>query len=201
MKDLKEFVTANLKEGADIDLSEYIDFEKGNEAFNTHINGIVTKSVGKETEKVKGEIFTTFVQELGIEAKDMEGVKLWAKKMNGNTDEYKELNTKLETELNEIKEKYNLTNKELAEFKESALKSARISKIVQNGFDPEQAEFLEYKLSKEVTEEKDFDAVLTEYAKENKPKIDTNKFQRSQFKGNNEVSDSIRKRYPKYFNK
>jgi hypothetical protein len=200
MKDLKELMQASLKDGVEVNFDNF-DFDKGNEAFNTHINGIVKKNTSKEMEKVKGEVFKTFVQELGIEANDLDGVKLWAKKMNGNTDEYKELNTKLEKELAEITEKYNLSSGELKEFKEKALYSARINKILQSGFSQDEAEFLEFKLNKEVTEENDFKTVLEEYVKENKPKTSTNRFVKRQQSNDSVVAESIRKRYPNYFKK
>ena len=200
MKELKDLISASDKEGVEIDFDKF-DFDKGNEAFNTHVNGIIKKNTSKELEKVKGEAFKTFIQEIGVEAEDLDGVKLWAKKMNGNTDEVKELNIKLEKELKEIKDKYDLSNKELSEFKAQALKSARLNAIVGKGFDNDEAEFIEFKLNKLVTEEKDFDKVLEEYAEENKPKTSTNKFIKTKHKKDDGISDSIKKRYPNYFKK
>lgn len=199
MKELKDLIQASVKEGAEVNL-EHFDFEKGNEAFNTHINGIIKKNTSKELEKMKDETFKTFVQEVGIEAADLDAVKLWVKKMNGNTDEFKEANIALEKQLKEIEEKYNVTVSELDDFKSKAVTSAQINAIISKGFDAETAELLQIKFSREVTDEKTFDVVLEEYVKEHEPKPDTNKFVKRQRKnGNEEVSESIRKRYPNYF--
>ena len=59
----------------------------------------------------------------------------------------------------------------------------QLSKIAALGVDNEEAEFLQFKLSKQVTDEKDFDAVLAEYSKEMKKTTTTNKVLPKRFNG------------------
>lgn len=194
-KDLQELVTQFTNEEGQV------DWEKANESYNEHINGIVTKNVAKETEKAKESTLQTFISELGIEGKSLDDVKLWTKKMAGNTDEFKETNIKLEKELAEIKEKYDLTTSELNTLRQEMTNSAQLSKIKSLGVDEEQAEFIHYKLSRQVTEEKGFDELFEEYAKEHEQETKpttTNKFVKRNT-GNDVIAESIQKRYPKYF--
>lgn len=198
--DIKELLQASVKEGVELNLEETFDLEGVSTQLNESINGIVTKNVKGEKDKLAKEVFTNFTSELGIEAEDMDGVKLWAKRMNGNTDEFKEANTKLTKELSELKEKYGTTEAELQEIKQQALFQNRMTTIMSEGFSADEAEFIEFKLGKQVTEEQSFDDLFKEYINENKPKTN-NRFRKRETSDTDDVPESIKKKYPKYFKK
>ena len=193
VKDIQEIITNYTVDGE-------VNWEKVNEETNNHINGIVTKSVAKELEKREPEIVGSFIKELGIEGSSIDDVKLWAKKMGGSTDEFKEKNIKLEKELSELTKNYEFTTKELNEIRSQAQKVSQMNRLISAGLDAEQAEFVQWKLNKQVDDEHTFDSLLETYLKENQPK-NNNRFVKQTFDSNKEeIPDSIKKRYPKSFN-
>lgn len=195
-KELQEIITNNTNESGEV------NWENADKAYQDHLNGIITKTVAKETEKVKGETLTTFIKELGIEGQSLDDVKSWVKTMSGNTDEFKELSLKQKKDFEELKEKYDLTTQELNQIKQEAIQTNQLNKIMSAGLDEEQADYVRYTLNKKVDEEHTFDDLLEEWLKENKPKTN-NRFQKQNFNSGNgeEVPESIRKRYPKYFDR
>lgn len=158
MKSIKDLVEAHkLEDGS-------IDFEKAEASYQKHINDIVAAKT--DPEKITAKAIEQISNDLGIDAKSLDDVKIYIKKMGGNTDEYKEQNLKLEKELATIrKEKEDIAN-EYNTFKGEYTTKEQLNMIKALGLDEERAEFLHYKLNKQVGEDKDFNAVFEEYKKE-----------------------------------
>lgn len=189
MKDVKELVESFKNDDGEI------NWEKANEAYNKNINDIVVSKVSKETEKAQQEATNKVFNELGIEADTLEDAKVWAKRMNGKTDEFKERNAKLEKQLKELQG----VSDELNKYKQQATQTSQINKLLAKGVDAEQAEFLQYKFNKQVDEDTSFDDIANKYFEENEPKPkSTNKFVKNKKTSGDEVDPSIKKRY-KYF--
>jgi hypothetical protein len=144
-----------------------INFEEAETAFQTHINGVVTKNVKKEVGKKEAEVMGNFINELGIEAKDINGVKNWVEVMNNGTDDFKKANVKLKAQLDELTKGNTALKTEYTNFKQDTLLSSL-------GVKGEKAEFLKYKFNKNVSDDVTFESQLEEWKKENKPT--TNKF-------------------------
>ena len=169
------------------DLKEVVEQHKTDDGLNyeavmksideQYVNPIIA-SKKPNVEKIQAEYVGTIAQDLGIEGNTVDDIKLWAKKMGGNTDEIKEANLTLEKQLKEYKTNFEQVNNEYSTLKQSHTEMQRLSKINGLGILGEDAEFLNYKLSKQVTEEKTFESLLEEYAKENKPSGTTMKFQK-----------------------
>lgn len=197
MKDIKELVESYKTEDG-------VNWEEANKAYNEHINNIVSSKVSKEVEKAKEsaqqEITKSFINDLGIEAEDVDGVKVWAKKMMGNTDEFKEQNIQLEKQLKEAQAKAKEFENNYKQVNNEYTTTKQIQKIIGKGYDPEQAEYLQFKLSKQVNEEQSFDDLLESITEpeETKPKS-TNRFVKTPKGSHTDISDSIKKRYPNYF--
>jgi hypothetical protein len=174
-KDLQELVTQYTNEdGA-------VNWEEANKQYQSHINGIVTKNVAKETEKVKESTLSNFIKEIGIEGNSFNDVKLWAKKMGGNTDEIKEANLQLSKELEDYKTKYTEVEQNYNKIQSEFKTTQQLRKINELGFVGDEAEFLQYKLSKQVTEDVNFDDLLKKYAEENSKVTTTQRFQKKKF--------------------
>jgi len=173
MYDLKKLIEANTVEGV-------IDYDKVMGTLdNDYVNPIVAKKTDKE--KLMPEVIANVVKELGIDGESIDDLKLYVKKMGGSTDEIKEANIKLELELKDIKAKYETEVETRTQLETKAKEEYQINKIKSLGNeDEEQVEFLKYKFNKQVTEEKDFDTVVAEYAKKNNVKT-TTKFIKDDF--------------------
>ena len=156
-----------------------IDFEKAETEYQEHINGIVTKNVKKEVGKKEAEVMSSFISELGIEANDLDGVKKWVGVMKDNTNDYKDTNVKLESQLQETLKKQNALQSEYVNFKQDTL-------IGSLGVKDEEAEFLKYKFNKNVSDDVTFESLVDNYKKENR--ITTNKEINNNFEDHNESS-------------
>jgi hypothetical protein len=152
---LKELIEKYKGENGDI------NFEEAETAFQTHVNGIVTKNVKKEVGKKEAEVMGDFISELGIEATDLDGVKKWVGVMNNNTDDFKKTNVKLQSELEELNKTNSALKTEYTNFKQDTL-------LGNLGVKGEQADFLKYKFSKNLSDDVTFESQLEEWAKENK---------------------------------
>lgn len=175
------------------DLNKVLETHKTDEGFNVdevmkaidndYVNPIIA-SKKPNYEKANQEYLGTVMQELGIEGNSLDDFKVWTKKMGGNTDSIKEENITLSKQLNEIKQQYESVNSEYGKIKQEYATTAQLSKIKDIGVVGEEAEFLQYKLSKQVTEETPFDKLLEEYAKETQKTGTDQKFIKKPFKGN-----------------
>lgn len=166
MKDIKSFIEKHTNEEG------VIDYEAVEEAINGEINGIVAKNK-PDTDKLKqelhGEVAKSIISGLGIEGSTVDDLKLWAKKMGGSTDEFKEANIKLEQELEKAKAELNDIATAKQELETTLTNKERLSRIKEFGVkDDETAEFIKFKLDKLVGEDKDFDTALNEF-KEQSP--------------------------------
>ena len=147
-----------------------IDYESVEAAVNEEVNNIVAKNK-PDTDKLKqdlhGEVAKEIISGLGIEGESVDDLKLWAKKMAGNTDEFKETNIKLEQELEELKKQYEEVNAAKQQIEQEYTNTQQLQKIKQLGVkDDETAEFVKFKLDKVVGEDKDFDTALEEFRNE-----------------------------------
>lgn len=166
MKDIKAIIEKHTNEEG------VIDYEALEEVVNGEINGIVAKNK-PDTDKLKqelhGEVAKSIISGLGIEGSTVDDLKLWAKKMGGSTDEFKEANIKLEQELEKARAELNDIATAKQELETTLTNKERLSRIRELGVkDEETAEFIKFKLDKLVGEDKDFDTALNEF-KEQSP--------------------------------
>jgi hypothetical protein len=182
MYDLKKVIEANT-------VDDVIDYEKVMSALdNEYVNPIVAKKTDKE--KLIPDVVASIVKDLGIEGNSVDDLKLYVKQMGGNTDEVKEQNVKLTLKLKELENDLNTKVETLNKYENETKAQKQTAKIKSLGIeDAEQIEFLSYKFNKLVTEDKDFDTVVAEYAKENDVKT-TAKFVKDDF-GNSQGSINI----------
>lgn len=152
--DLKELIEKYTKDGV-------VDFDKAEEAFQTHTNGIIKKNVSKETAKYKETYTNDFIKELGIEANDLEGVKKWATTMNDTSTDFQKKTATLQNELEKAIQSNQTISKEYTNYKQNSL-------IKGLGVDGEKAEFLKYKFNNNVSDELTFESQVEAYAKENR---------------------------------
>jgi hypothetical protein len=170
--ELKELIEKYTKDGV-------VDFEKAEEAFQTHTNGIIKKNVSKETAKYKETYTTDFIKDLGIEASDLDGVKKWVSTMNDNSTDFQKQSSTLQGKLDEaLKTNANLQT-DFTSYKQDTL-------IGGLGVDKEKAEFLKYKFNKSVNEDTTFESLVEEYKKENR--ITTNREVQTNFEDHNTSS-------------
>jgi hypothetical protein len=166
MKDIKAFIEKNTNEEG------VIDFTAVEEAINGEINNIVAKNK-PDTDKLKQELYGEVAKEiiggLGIDGSTVDDLKLWAKKMGGSTDEFKEANIKLEQELEKYKAELNEIATAKQELESTLTYKEQLGRIKELGVkDDETAEFIKFKLDRLVGEDKDFDTALNEF-KEQSP--------------------------------
>jgi len=173
MYDLKKVIEANT-------VDDVIDYEKVMSALdNEYVNPIVAKKTDKE--KLIPDVVASIVKDLGIDGDSVDDLKLYVKKMGGNTDEVKEENIALTLKLKELENDLNTKVETLTKYENETKAQKQTAKIKSLGIeDADQIEFLTYKFNKLVNEEKDFDTVVEEYAKQNDVKT-TTKFVKDEF--------------------
>jgi len=175
MYDLKKVIEANTVEGV-------IDYDKVMGAVDTeYVNPIVAKKTDKE--KLTNEAVSAIVQELGIDGKSIDDLKLYVKQMGGNTDEVKEANLLLEKSFKDLETKYNTEVDTRTKLELTQKEEAQTNLIKGLGItDEKQIKYLKWDFNNSVTEDKPFDTVVAEYAKENKLKT-TQVFVKDEFGG------------------
>lgn len=198
MADVLDLLKANTVEDAEVDWESVLKKDELTAQYNEHINGIVAKNVGKQTEKVRAETLTTVLQELGIDAEDIDSAKAYVKTMNGNTDEFKEKYLSTNKQLEQLQNELGTTKSEYESLLQKVQKSERMNTLVSKGVDPDYAEFLEYKLSQQVDESNTWESLVEAYLKENDIQTN-NRFRKQPPTPTKDIDPSIRKRYPKYF--
>lgn len=161
MKNIKSLIEQHTNEEG------VVDYDQVETAVNDEINNIVAKNkpdTDKLKEELHGEVTSEIIRGLGVEGQSVDDLKLWAKKMAGNTDEFKETNIKLEEELNKAKEELERIATEKQTIENEYTNTQRLNQIKQLGVgDDETAEFIKFKLDKQVSEDKDFDTALNEF--------------------------------------
>lgn len=166
MKDIKALLEQHTNEEGTV------DYNAVEAAVNEEINNIVAKNkpnTDKLKDELKGEVAKEIISGLGIDGETIDDLKLWSKKMAGNTDEIKEENVQLSNKLKELEAQYNETAEAKASLEKSLLDQERLGKLRQVGIkDEETAEFVKFKLEKMVNDEVDFDTALNEF-KEQSP--------------------------------
>ena len=167
MYDLKTIIEANTVDGV-------IDYEKvmGN-VDSEYVNPIVAKKTDKS--KLLPEAVTEVIKGLGLEsAESIEDLKLYVKKLGGTTDEAKEANILLDLKLKELQGKYDTEVETRTGLEKKTKLASEFDTIKALGIeDKDSVDFLHFKLSKLVTDDKDFNAVVAEYAKDNDVKTTT----------------------------
>lgn len=179
MYDLKAIIEAHTVEGV-------VDYEK---VMGDIDNGYVNPIVAKKTDKSKliPEVTAQLIKELGVEGESIDDLKLYVKKMGGSTDEIKEANLELEKRYKELETNHKETVGKLTQLETKQQELHREQLIRGLGVqDEKQIEFLKWDLNRKVTEEKDFDTVVAEYAKENNVKT-TTKFVKDPYGVSNET--------------
>lgn len=164
MKDLKALLKQHTTEDGQI------DYDGVQEAVNEEINNIVAKNkpnTEKLKEELKSEVAKEIIGGLGIDGESVEDLKLWSKKMGGNTDEVKEQNVLLENELKKAQEELNAISEAKQTLEADLSNRERLSKIKEYGVhDNETAEFVKFKLDKLVDDTTDFDTALEQFRQE-----------------------------------
>ncbi len=166
MYDLKKVIEANTNEGV-------IDFEKVMATVdNDYVNPIVAKKTDKG--KLLNEAVATIVKDLGINGESVDDLKLYVKQISGSTDETKEELIKAQKELAEIKTNYEKEVEARTSLEQEATDKKKVELIKSLGItDEKQIKFYKWDFENSTSEEKDFETVVKEYAKENKVKITT----------------------------
>ncbi len=167
MYDLKAIIEANTNDGV-------TDYEKVMGSVDSeYVNPIVAKKTDKS--KLLPEAVTEVIKGLGLEnAESVEDLKLYIKKMGGSTDEAKEANILLDIKLKELQGLYDTEVETRTGLEKKTKYNSEIDTIKSLGVtDKDNIDFLHFKLSKLVTDDKDFNAVVAEYAKENDVKTTT----------------------------
>ena len=139
-----------------------LNFEEAENAFQTHVNGIVTKNVKKEVGKKEAEVMTNFISELGIEAEDIDGVKKWVGTLTDTSTDFQKKTATLESELEKAMKLNGDLSNEYTTFKRDTLISGL-------GVKGEEAEFLRYKFEKNLSDDVTFESQVEEYKKANRP--------------------------------
>lgn len=164
MKDLKSLIEQHT------DDEGVVNYDLVEEAVNSEINNIVAKNkpnTDKLKDELKSEVAKEIIGGLGIDGESVDDLKLWAKKMGGSTDEYKEANIKLEQELKKAQEELQQTAETKTQLETELTDRERLNKIKELGVkDSEAAEFVKFKLDKMVDENTDFDAALEKFREE-----------------------------------
>ena len=184
MYDLKTVIEANTVDGV-------IDYDKVMGSVDSeYVNPIVAKKTDKS--KLLPEVLTEVINGLGIEgATSLDDVKLYVKKLGGSTDETKEANLQLEIRMKELQGKYDGEVESRTNLEKEASTANQIKLINGLGVeDKDNVEFLQFKLNKLVTEDKDFATVVAEYAKENDVKT-TTRFIKDDFGGKTTGTDDV----------
>ena len=161
MKDIEKVIASHTNEEG------VVDYTAIEEAVNSEINAIVAKNK-PDTDKLKqelhGEVAKSIISGLGIEGSTVDDLKLWAKKMGGSTDEFKEANIKLEQELEKTRAELEQIAAAKQELETNLTFKEQLSRIKEYGVkDDDTAEFIKFKLDKIVGEDKDFDTALNEF--------------------------------------
>ena len=164
---------------------------------NEYVNPIVAKNK-PDIDKINSEYLGTVMKDLGINGNTIDEMKVWTKQMGGNTDEIKEQNLTLTTNFKELEVKYNDINEKYGIQQKDLVTNKQVNKIISSGFEADDAEFIQYKLSKQVTEENTFDSLLEDYAKDKQKTKTDNKFVKTNFKKGESEFTSAYKAQKKY---
>lgn len=177
-------------------VDEVVDYDKVMAKLdNDYVNPIVAKKADES--KLLPKAIAQVVSELGVEGETIDDLKLYVKKMGGSTDEFKEANIKLEKELKELENKYNVEVETRTKIETETRLEKEYQAIKKLGIeDDDQVEFLHFKFNKAVTEEKPYEQVVAEYANENKLKT-TTKFVKNEFGGDTEGGIDISEAFNK----
>lgn len=148
-----------------------IDYQELEAKVNEEVNNIVAKNkpdTSKLREEVKSEVAKELIGGLGIEGESVDDLKLWAKKMGGSTDEIKEANLNLEKQVKELEEKYSTVAQEKEQYEQNLRAQEAISKVRKYGVkDDDTAEFIKFKVEKQLSDDVDFDTALESFREEN----------------------------------
>ena len=145
-----------------------VDFEK---ALNVDIEKYIKANTPK-VEGLKEEAQTEVIKALGIESVEtLEQLQNHIKVVSDTTTDKDKLVLEWEKKYNELNTNYETEVQTRTQLEQETKLSKEMAIINRLGVsDPVEAEFLHFKFNKSVSEEKDFNTVVAEYAKENKLK-------------------------------
>lgn len=156
MKDLKAFLEKYKTEDG-------YDYEAAEQAINDDINNIVAKNKPSE-ETLLEKAQQKLIEGLGVDASSLDDLKTYIKKMGGNTDEIKEQNLKLEKEYKQLQQEHQQTLDNYNKIQSEYTTKQQLDKVKSLGLkSDDEVEFHHFKVSKLVSEDKDFDTALNEY--------------------------------------
>lgn len=130
---------------------------------NDYVNPIVKKTKEDVTEKTKEEIRETavneFISQLGLDGvENVDGFKAYTKRIQASTEEKDEMISRYEQELNDLKPKFEETQKSLE-------KRNTLDKVIEKGFDTKYAEDVYTIAKNKVDEENPLENVLEDMKK------------------------------------
>ena len=172
--DIKKLIDSHTTDGE-------VDYTKINEELEQQNRNIVVKEANKEIDKIKNETLATLVKGIGIDGETIDDVKLYIKTLGGSTDEVKEAKLKLEAQFKELEDKYNKEVESRSQLENQAKEEKQLALIKGLGITDEKLiKFYKWDFNSKVTDDKTFEQVVEEYAKENDVKTST-KFIKDQF--------------------
>ena len=172
--DIKKLIDSHTTDGE-------VDYTKVNEELEQQNRNIVVKEANKEIDKIKNETLATLVKGIGIDGETIDDVKLYIKTLGGSTDEVKEAKLKLEAQFKELEDKYNKEVESRSQLENQAKEEKQLALIKGLGITDEKLiKFYKWDFNSKVTDDKTFEQVVEEYAKENDVKTST-KFIKDQF--------------------
>ena len=175
MYDLKAIIEANTKDGV-------IDYDKVMANVDSdYVNPIVAKKTDKS--KLLPEAVAEVVKGLGIDGESIEDLKSYVKTISDTATDKDKALLAITKERDELKTNYETELETRTKLENETKLSKQMGTIKSLGVnDPDELEFLHFKFNKQVTEEKDFDSVVAEYAKDNGVKT-TIKYVKDDFSG------------------
>lgn len=149
-----------------------VDYTKVNEELEVQNRNIVAKEANKEIDKIKDEVLSTVIKELGIEGTSIDDVKVYIKQVSGSTDEAKEEVIKLTTEYNKLKKQFEEEVNTRTQL-ETSVKDKTQTELLKSKLgleDDKQIEFFKWDFNKKLDDDTTFEDVVNTYIKENQIK-------------------------------
>lgn len=167
--DLKKHLEGHIKAENDEEkqgIMEKLDLDNIKKAIDEeYVNPIVKHRQEKERENARKEAMEEaqkkVLEEIGIEADNLEGAKAWRKRLESNTDEKDEMLSNYEKQVKELQEQAKAAD----EYKSKYEKEQSIRNLMEKGAKTEYAEDAYILAQARVSEDKPFDAALEEVKK------------------------------------
>lgn len=159
MYDLKTVIEANTTDGV-------IDYNKVMASVDSdYVNPIVAKKTDKS--KLLPDAVAEVIKGLGIDGESLEDLKSYVQTISDTATDKDKTLLAVTKERDELKTNYEAEVATRTKLENETKLSQQMAKIKSLGVEGKQAEFLHWDFNNQVTEEKDFDAIVEEYAQTN----------------------------------